>query len=120
LSFCAGRVDGRVQTAEAGHCLIDQIADFVVITDVRLDEGGFGAEAAELGFEGFVFRVPAAGDARALLGEGDSGGSTDAGQAPSNQDNRRVHESLSWFSMPDTQGMAGERESRPAATGFSA
>jgi hypothetical protein len=26
----------------------------------------------------------------------------------------------SCFSMPDTQGMAGERESRPAATGFSA
>jgi hypothetical protein len=42
------------------------------MTDVRLDEGGFGAKAAELGFEGFAFRVPAAGDddARALLGEG--------------------------------------------------
>jgi hypothetical protein len=62
LSFCAGRVDGRVQTAEAGQGLIDQIADFVVMTDVRLDEGGFGAEAAQLGFEGFAFRVPAAGD----------------------------------------------------------
>src|SRR5260370_38890081 len=96
LAFGAGRVDGRVQAAKPRHGPIDQTADFVVMTNVGLDEGGLGAEAAKFGFEGFAFRVPAAGDddAGALLGEGDGGGAPDAGQGPGNQDNRRAHWSL--------------------------
>ena len=53
--------------------LVDQIADFLVMTNVGVDEGGFGAEAAKFTFKGFAFRIPSAGDhnARALLGEGE-------------------------------------------------
>jgi hypothetical protein len=46
-AFSARGVDGRVQTAEAGDGVLDQIADFVIMTNVGLDEGGFGAEAAK-------------------------------------------------------------------------
>jgi hypothetical protein len=66
---------------------------------------------------------PEAGDddARALLGEGDGGGSTDAGQAPSNQDNRRVHGSLLVLLSVRHAGHGWRNgKSQPDATDFSA
>jgi hypothetical protein len=38
LAFRPGGVDGRVEAAEAGHGLINQIAYFVIMTNVDLDE----------------------------------------------------------------------------------
>jgi hypothetical protein len=86
-AFSARGVDGRIESAEAGDGLIHQIADFVVMTNVGLDERGFGAEAAKFGFECFALRVPEAGDddARARLGESGGGGATDAGQSAGDQ-----------------------------------
>jgi Enoyl-(Acyl carrier protein) reductase len=85
-AFSARGVDGRIESAEAGDGLIHQIADFVVMTNVGLDEGGFGAEAAKFGFECFALRVLAAGDdARARLGQSGGGGATDAGQSAGDQ-----------------------------------
>jgi hypothetical protein len=81
------------QVAEAGDGLLDQIADFVITTNVGLDECRFGVEAAKFGFEGFAFRVPAAGgdNARAILGEGYSGGAADAGQRAGDQHDGAAH-----------------------------
>ncbi len=83
LAFGAGGVDGGIETAEACDGLVDQIADVVLAADVGADESRLGTEAAELGFERVALRFPAAGDddVRALLGKGDGGGATDAGQA---------------------------------------
>jgi hypothetical protein len=63
------------------------------MTNVGLDEGDVGAAAAKFCFECFAFRVPAASDddAGVILGEGDSGGATDAGQRTCDQDDGAAH-----------------------------
>ena len=93
FAFRPGGVDGRVEAAETGDGLIDQSRTSSVMTNVGLDVGGFGIAAAKFCFECFAFRLPAASDddARALLGEGDSGGATDAGQRTCDQDDGAAH-----------------------------
>src|SRR5712691_5097097 len=91
LALGTGIVDGGVDPAEAGHGLIDQVAHLVFVTDVGLDERGFGAQAAKFGLESPAFGLPAAGDdeAGAVLGEGDGGGATYACEGSSDQNDWR-------------------------------
>src|SRR5712664_4155912 len=86
-------VDGGVDPAEASYGLIDQVAHLVFVTDVGLDECGFGAQAAKLGLESLAFGLPAAGDdeAGAVLGEGDSGGATYACEGSGDQNDWFFH-----------------------------
>ena len=93
LAFGTGIVDGGVDPAEAGHGLIDQVAHLVFVTDVGLDERGFGAEAPKFGLESLAFGLAAAGDdeAGAVLGEGDGGGATYACEGSGDQDDWLVH-----------------------------
>jgi hypothetical protein len=63
------------------------------VTYVRLDELGFGAQAAKLGLEGLAFGLAAAGDdeSGAVLGEGDGGGATYASERSGDQNDLGVH-----------------------------
>src|SRR5216684_3799503 len=93
LALGTGIVDGGIDPAEAGHGLIDQVAHLVFVTDVGLDERGFGAQAAKFGLESLAFGLPAAGDdeAGAVLGEGDGGGATYACEGSSDQNDWLFH-----------------------------
>src|SRR2546426_12017665 len=92
LALGTGIVDGGVDPAEAGHGLIDQVAHLVFVTDVGLDERGFGAEAAKFGLESLAFGLAAAGDdeAGAGLGKGDGPGAAYACEGSSGQNDRLV------------------------------
>jgi hypothetical protein len=94
LAFGARVVDRGVQTAEAGHRLVDQIANFAVVTDVGLDEDGFGAELPKFGFERLALGLPAAGDdeSGAVPREGNGSGAADACQGAGDEDDGLVHE----------------------------
>jgi len=71
LPFGARGIDGGVNAAEACNSLVDQIAHLVVVAHVGANEGGFGAEAAEFGFQCLAFRFAASrcDDACAFLGK---------------------------------------------------
>ena len=55
LPFGAGDVDGRIEAAESGHCLVDQTSDFFVVPYVGLHENGLRAEPLQFDFEGLAF-----------------------------------------------------------------
>src|SRR5713101_881068 len=80
VAFGAGIVHRDIETAKVCDGLVDQVADFIVVANVCLDEGGVGAQAAQLGFESLALRFPAAGndEAGTVLGESQSGGAADA------------------------------------------
>jgi len=46
LPFGTGDVDGHVEVTKAGYGLVDQPSDFVIVTDIGLDEDGLRAEPA--------------------------------------------------------------------------
>src|SRR5229473_159082 len=110
LALGTGIVDGGIDPAEAGHGLIDQVAHLVFVTDVGLDERGFGAQAAKFGLESLAFGLPAAGDdeAGAVLGEGDGGGATYACEGSSDQNDWLFHGVA-------PQAVAGPRWADPSA-----
>jgi len=54
LSLGTGDVDGHIEAAEAGYGLVDQPSDFVIVTDIGLDEDGLRAEPLQLDCEGLT------------------------------------------------------------------
>jgi len=51
LPFGTGDVDGHVEVAKAGYGLVNQPSDFVIVTDIGLDEDGISAEPLQFGLE---------------------------------------------------------------------
>src|SRR5882757_466420 len=94
LTFGAGDVDGYVEAAEAGHGLVDQAADFIIVTYVGLDKDAFPPYPLEFNFEGLTLSGTAAGNNQtsADLGECHCGGATDAGQGTCDEDDGLVHD----------------------------
>jgi hypothetical protein len=78
----------NVETAKPCDGLVDQSADLILLADVGVDELGLRTERAQLLNERLAGLITPTGndDLRALLGEGDGGGATDAGQGASDQD----------------------------------
>src|SRR6266850_1976673 len=93
LSFGAGIVHRDIETAKPCDGLVDQGADVILLADVGVDELGLRAERAQLLNEGLAGLITPTGNdhLRALLGEGDGGGATDAGKGARNQDNWGAH-----------------------------
>src|ERR1700687_3934440 len=94
LPFGTGDVDRYVEVAEAGHGLVDQAADFVIVTDISLDEDGFRAELLQFDFEGLALGRAATGNNQtsATFGKCKGGGATDAGESTSDEDDGLVHD----------------------------
>src|ERR1700694_759936 len=88
-----------IETAKPRDRLVDHHADVIVLADVGVDELGLGTERAQLLNERLAGLITPAGNdhLRALLGEGDGGGATDAGKSTGDQDNLIAHiRILSW------------------------
>src|ERR1700674_3478545 len=74
-------------------CFMLRITPRTFVANVGLDEGGFGTQAAQLGFESLALRFPAAGndEAGTVLGKGQSGGATDACEGSRDQNDWPIH-----------------------------
>jgi hypothetical protein len=83
LAFRASIVDGDIEAAESRDGLVDHGADVILLTDVGVDELGLRTERAQLLSERLAGLITPTGNdhLRALLGEGDSGGATDASES---------------------------------------
>src|SRR5216684_5251521 len=94
LPLGTGDVDGHVEVAEAGHCLVDQTPDFFVVPYVGLHENGLRAEPLQFDFESLTFgrTATANNETSADLGKCQGGCATDAGQGTSNEDNGVAHD----------------------------
>src|SRR5882724_344878 len=93
LAFGAGIVHRDIETAKPCDGLVDQRADVILLADVGVDELGLRTERAQLRDEGLAGLITPTGydDLRALPGEGDRGGTADAGQGAGDQDNWVAH-----------------------------
>src|ERR1700738_1769986 len=87
LSFGAAIDHRDIETAKPCDGLVDHSADVTFLADVGVDELGLRTERAQLLNERLAGLITPTGNdhLRALLGEGDGGGATDAGQGASNQ-----------------------------------
>src|SRR6202051_569698 len=87
LAFGAGIVHRDIETAKPWDGLVDQSADVILLADVGVDELGLRTERAQLLDERLAGLITPAGNdhLRALLGEGDGGGATDASQSAGDQ-----------------------------------
>jgi hypothetical protein len=76
-----------IETAKPCDGLVDQGADVIVLADVGVDELGLRTERAQFFNERLAGLITPAGNdhLRALPGEGDGGGATDAGQGSRDQ-----------------------------------
>jgi hypothetical protein len=76
-----------IETAKPRDRLVDQGADVIVLADVGVDEFGLRTERAQFFNERLAGLITPAGNdhLRALPGEGDGGGATDAGQGSRDQ-----------------------------------
>src|ERR1700694_4581826 len=76
-----------IETAKPRDRLVDQGADVIVLADVGVDELGLRTERAQFFNERLAGLITPAGNGhlRALPGEGDGGGATDAGQGSRDQ-----------------------------------
>src|SRR3954471_20263930 len=83
-----------IETAKPCDGLVDQSADVVFVADVGIDELGLRTERAEFLNERLARLVTPTGNNhhRALFGEGDGGGASDAGQTSGDQYDRRAHD----------------------------
>src|SRR6202022_173251 len=87
-AFGAGIVHRDIETAKPCDGLVDQSADVILLADVGVDELGLRTQRAQLLGERLAGLITPTGNdhLRALLGEGDGGGATDAGQGAGDQD----------------------------------
>jgi hypothetical protein len=87
LTFRSGVVYGYVDTAEAGDCLVDEIANVCFLTHIRFHELDFGAEAAQFFRERQALLVTSSGndELRAFLRERDGCGTANARQGAGDQ-----------------------------------
>jgi len=86
-AFGAGIVHRDIETAKPCDGLVDQSADVILVADIGIDELGLRTESAQLLDERRAGLITPTGNdhLRALAGEGDGGGATDAGQGAGNQ-----------------------------------
>src|SRR6202047_657634 len=96
LALGASIVHRDIETAKPCDGLVDQSADVILLADVGVDELGLRTQRAQLLGERLAGLITPAGNdhLRALLGEGDGGGATDAGQPTCDQDNLSAHGSV--------------------------
>ena len=94
LAFGAGIVHRDIETAKPCDGLVDQSADVIFVADVGIDELGLRTERAQFLDERLAGLVTPAGNdnRRALFGEGEGGGASDAGQTSGDQYDRRAHD----------------------------
>ena len=87
LAFGGGIVHRDIETAKPRDGLVDHSADVIVLADVGVDELGLRTEGAQFFNERLAGLITPAGNdhLRALPGEGDGGGATDAGQGSRDQ-----------------------------------
>ena len=103
LAFGAGIVHRDIETAKPCDGLVDQSADVILLADVGVDELGLRTERAQLLDERLAGLITPTGNdhLRALLGEGDGGGATDAGQGAGDQYDWVAHfPFLAIFALP--------------------
>ena len=76
-----------IETAKPCDGLVDQRAHVILLADVGVDELGLRTERAQLFNERLASLIAPTGNdhLRALLGEGERGGATDAGQGSRDQ-----------------------------------
>ncbi len=119
LAFGAGGVDGRIQTTEARHGLIDQAAHIVVAADVRTDELRFAPELAQLSGQRLADVLMTTGNDDAVAFPRKSKGccTPNPGQRTGNQDNGGAHfaSSLYGADMPGLRARAEPVYHRPSA-----
>jgi hypothetical protein len=86
LAFGAGVVDGDVDTTEALDGFVDEIADVLLLADIRLHEFGFSIEFAQFSRECLALYFPPPGDdeARAFSCECERRGTADTRQGAGN------------------------------------
>jgi hypothetical protein len=99
LTFGTRVIDRHIEAAKARHSLIDQTAHVVVVTHVGTPIFCLRAKGAEFCDQFFAGVVATTGDddVCTFLGEGQGGGSSDAREGTSDQNNRGVHEKLLQF-----------------------
>src|ERR1700680_1641488 len=93
LAFGSGGVYSHIQAPEALHGLVDQVSYLVLVAYIGIDVLRLRVEYAELSDQisaGFVASTRD-NDARALFREGQGGGSSDAREGASDQNNGGVH-----------------------------
>src|SRR5713226_3751556 len=96
LAFGSGSVNSHIQATEARHGLIDQVSYVVLVAYIGIHVFRLRVESAELSHQiltGFVASTRD-NDARTLFREGQGGGSSNARDGSSDQNNRGVHEIL--------------------------
>src|SRR6266852_2428064 len=93
LAFGSGRVYSHVQTTEARHGLIDQVSYVVLVAYIGIHVLRLRVESAEFSHQILAGFVASArdNDARTLFREGQGGGSSNACEGASDQNNRCVH-----------------------------
>jgi hypothetical protein len=92
--FSTGVIDGHIQATKTRDGLVNQTSYFGFVTYVRAYEFGLSAEFAEFSDERLTFLVASArhNEMRALWREGQCGGTPDACEPASNQNDRGRHE----------------------------
>src|SRR5690242_1218557 len=96
LAFGSGSVDSHIQATEARHGLIDQVLYVVLVPYISLHVFRLRIEPAELSRQilaGFVAST-SNDDPRALFREGQGGGSSNAREGASDQNNGGIHSEL--------------------------
>src|SRR2546422_3486663 len=96
LAFGSGRVYSRIQATEARHGLIDQVSYVVLVAYIGMHVFRLRVESAELSHQilaGFVASTRD-NDACPLFREGQGGGSSNAREGASDQNNGGIHSEL--------------------------
>src|SRR6266403_3603380 len=93
LAFGGGVVHRDIETAKPCDGLVYHGANVILLADVGVDELGLRTESAQLLNERLAGLITPTGNdhVRALLGEGDGGGATDAGQGAGDQHDWVAH-----------------------------
>src|SRR6266852_5358960 len=93
-AFGTGVIDGHIQATKTRDGLVNQSSYFGFVTHVRAYKFGLSADFAEFSDELRAFLVASARDneMRALLCEGQCGGTPDAGERASDQNDGGSHE----------------------------
>src|ERR1700732_5404436 len=96
LAFGSGGVDSHIQATEARHRLIDQVSYVVLVSYIGFHVFRLRVEYAELSDQILAGFVASArdNDARTLFREGQGGGSSNAREGSSDQNNRGIHSEL--------------------------
>src|ERR1700730_9893122 len=96
LAWGSGGVYSHIQATEARHGLIDQVSYVVLVAYIGIHVFRLRVESAGLShqiFAGFVASTRD-NDARTLSREGQGGGSSNAGEGASDQNNGGIHSEL--------------------------